>query len=76
MGGLIDRYIERILRPRLDVPLGGVQDSAAPMSFHCAKSYKSVLNRWVGPRWENYPLQDFNKPAGRASIEEFLMAFA
>jgi integrase len=72
MGGLIDRYIEQILRPCLDVPLGGAQDSAAPISFHCAKSYKSVLNRWVRPRWESYRLRDFDKPAVRAGIEEWL----
>lgn len=72
MGGLIDRYIEQILRPCLDVPLGGVQDSAAPMSFQCAKSYQSALNRWVRPHWQDYRLQDFNKPAVRASIEEWL----
>lgn len=72
MGGLIDRYIEQILQPCIDVPLGGVQDSAAPMSFHCAKSYRSALNRWVRPRWEHYRLLDFNKPAVRASIEEWL----
>ena len=39
--------------PCLDVPLGGVQDSAAPMSFQCAKSYQSALNRWVRPRWQD-----------------------
>jgi integrase len=72
MGGLIDRYIEQILHPCLDVPLGGVQDSAAPMSFQCAKSYQSALNRWVRPHWQDYRLQDFNKPAVRASIEEWL----
>ena len=72
MGGLIDRYIEQILRPCLDVPLGGVQESAAPMSFQCAKSYQSALNRWVRPRWQDYRLQEFNKPAVRASIEEWL----
>jgi integrase len=72
MGGLIDRYIEQILRPCLDVPLGGAQDSAAPISFHCAKSYQSVLNRWVRPRWESYRLRDFDKPAVRAGIEEWL----
>ena len=72
MGGLIDRYIEQILRPCLDVPLGGVQESAAPMSFQCAKSYQSALNRWVRPRWQDYRLQEFNKSAVRASIEEWL----
>jgi hypothetical protein len=72
MGGLIDRYIEQILRPCLDVSLDGVQDSAAPMSFQCAKSYQSALNRWVRPHSQGYRLQDFNKPAARASIEEWL----
>lgn len=72
MGGLIDRYIERILGPCLDVPLGGVQDDCALMSFQCAKSYQSALNRWVRPKWESYRLQDFNKPVVRASIEEWL----
>ena len=72
MGGLVDRYIEQILRPCLDIPLGGVQDSAAPMSFQCAKSYMSALNRWVRPHWQDYRLQEFNKPAVRASIEEWL----
>src|SRR5208337_1905039 len=44
----------------------------APISFHCAKSYKSVLNRWVRPRWESYRLRDFDKPAVRSGIEEWL----
>lgn len=72
MGGLIDRYIEQVLHPCIDVPLGGVQDSASPISFQCAKSYRSTLNRWVRPRWESYRLSDFNKPAVRATIEEWL----
>jgi hypothetical protein len=72
MGGLIDRYIEQVLLPCIDVPLGGVQDSAAPISFQCAKSYRSTLNRWVRPRWESYRLRDFDKPAVRATIEEWL----
>ena len=71
MGGLIDRYIDQVLRPCIDVPLGGVQDSASQLSVHCAKSYKSLLDRWVRPRWENYRVRDFNRPAIRASIEEW-----
>src|SRR5690349_8545174 len=42
LGALIDRYIEEVLRPCLDVPLGGEQGDSARISFHCAKSYKSV----------------------------------
>jgi integrase len=71
MRGLIDRYIDQVLRPCIDVPLGGVQDSAAQLSVHCAKSYKSLLDKWVRPRWEVYRIRDFNKPAIRASIEEW-----
>jgi len=41
LGGLIDRYIEQVLRPCLDVPLGGGQDEFAQISYHFAKSYKS-----------------------------------
>jgi len=29
-----------------------MQDSTARISFHCVKSYNSVLNKWVRPRWE------------------------
>ena len=74
MGGLIDRYVDEILRPCIDVPVGGVQDSAARMSVHCAKSYRSILNRWVAPRWGTYQLHRFNKPETRAAIEEWFLS--
>jgi integrase len=38
MRGLIDRYIDQVLRPCLDVPVGGAQDSASAISYHCAMS--------------------------------------
>jgi integrase len=72
LGGLIDRYIEQVLRPCLDVPLGGGQDEFAQMSYHCAKSYKSALNRWVRPRWDTYRVREFEQPAVRAAIEDWL----
>ena len=72
MAGLIDRYIEQVLRPCIEVPLGGVQDSAAPISFQCAKSYR-VGAQPLGPApLESYRVRDFDKPAVRASIEEWL----
>ena len=74
VGALIDRYTEQVLRPCLDLPLGGVQDSGARISFHCAKSYSSVLNRWIRPRWESYRVRDFDKPAIRAAIEDWLQS--
>jgi integrase len=72
VGALIDRYIEEVLSPCLDVPLGGEQDSSARISFHCAKSYKSVLNKWVRPRWEKHRVRDFENTALRATAEEWL----
>src|SRR5579884_2447446 len=72
MRGLIDRYIDQVLRPCLAIPIGGAQDSASPISYHCAMSYKLVLNKWVRPRWETYRVREFEKPAVRAAVEEWL----
>jgi integrase len=74
MGALIDRYREQVLRPCIDVPVGGVQDSAARISFHCAKSYNSVLTKWVRPRWERYRVKDFDHPTMRAAVEDWLQS--
>jgi integrase len=74
MGALIDRYVEQVLRPCFDVAVGGVQDPAARMSFHCAKSYQSVLNKWVRPRWESYRVGEFDKAEVRAAIEQWLQS--
>ena len=72
LGGLIDRYIEQVLGPCIDIPIGGTQDPLARISFHCAKSYKSVLNKWVRPRWADQPVRRFDHAAVRASVEEWL----
>ena len=72
MRGLIDRYINQVLRPCLDVPVGSAQDSASPISYHCALSYKLLLDNWVRPRWEPYRVREFEKPAVRAAVEEWL----
>jgi len=72
MGGLIDRYIEEILRPSLDIPIGGVQEDTATISYHCAISYQSALNKWVRPRWETYRVREFDRPPVRSSVEDWL----
>jgi integrase len=33
-----------------------------------------VLNKWVRPRWESYRVRDFDNPAMRAAIEEWLQS--
>jgi integrase len=72
MRGLIDRYIDQVLRPCLAIPIGGAQDSSSPLSYHCAMSYKLVLDKWVRSRWETYRVREFEKPAVRAAVEEWL----
>jgi integrase len=74
MGALIDRYIEQVLQPCFDLPVGGVQDGAARISYHCAKSYNAVLNKWIRPRWESYRVPDFGNPPVRAAIEDWLQS--
>lgn len=70
--GLIDRYIDQVLRPCLDVPVGGAQDSASAISYQCALAYKVALNKWVRPRWETCRVREFQKPSVRAAVEEWL----
>jgi integrase len=71
MRGLIDRYINEVLRPSFDVPIGGEQSESAFMSFQCAKSYKSALDLYIGPRWETNSLVSFTQPATRALVERW-----
>jgi integrase len=72
MRSLIDRYIEEILKPCLDVALGGTQEETALMSFQTASSYRSLLNNYVSPRWETYNVSEFERPQLRAAIEQWL----
>ena len=72
MGGVIDRYIQEVLKPCLDVPLGGMQEETALMSFQTAGSYRSMLNKYVSPRWESYKVTEFQRPQVRAAIEQWL----
>ena len=72
MRGLVDRYIREVLQPCLEVPLGGEQDEARPMSFQNAKSYRSTLNKYVLPRWEKCRVEQFEEAEVRAGVEEWL----
>jgi len=62
MGGVVNRYIEEVVKPCLNVPLGGVQEESAPMSFQTAGSYRSMLNKYVLARWESYRISEFDRP--------------
>jgi hypothetical protein len=69
--GLVDRYIEEILKPCLEVSIGQEQGDSAFMSYHCAKSYRSALEKYVLPRWETYRLVEFTRAATRALVERW-----
>lgn len=59
---LADLYIERVLRPCMRVPLGGIQDPSARMGYSCANNYRGQIKRWVIPRWKKYLVSDFERP--------------
>jgi hypothetical protein len=44
------------------------------MSSLCAKSYNSVLTKWVRPRWERYRVKGFDHPTMRAAVEDWLQS--
>lgn len=62
MPGLIQLYTEKILRPCLSVPIGGIQDPNAPMGFKCADSYRGQLRNRIMGRWRDYSVSDFERP--------------
>lgn len=72
MQGLINRVIEEVLEPCLDVPLGGEVSEGARLEYSTACCYKSQLRNHVLPRWGNYRVQDFEKPEIQASVESWL----
>ena len=69
--GLIDRYDDLILQPCLETKVGEAQDDSAFMSYHCAKSYKSVLDKYILPRWGTHAVVDFTRLATRAAVEQW-----
>jgi integrase len=53
--------------------LAGVEfDLAVVVEFQTAGSYRSVLNKYVSPRWESYKVSEFDRPQVRAAIEQWL----
>jgi len=72
MRGLIGRYVNEVLQPSYNIPVGGEQEEAAFMSYHCAKTYYYILRRYISTRWDTYKMSDFTNPAIRASIERWL----
>jgi len=72
IGGLMDRYIEQILRPCFDVPLGGEQHELFA-DFLPLCEVVPVGIKQVGPtRWQDYRVREFEQPAMRAAIEDWL----
>jgi integrase len=72
MRGLVYRFTEEVLRPCLDVPLGGDVDEDADLQYSTARNYRSHLKRRILPKWEEYLVKDFEKPEVRYSIRKWL----
>jgi integrase len=71
MRGLIDRYEKEVLRPCLDVPVGGTLDEDARLGYSCATYSKSQLKNYIRPRWDNYDVAAFEQSQIWAAAEEW-----
>src|SRR5438874_13702732 len=71
VAGLIDRYVEEILQPCLDGPLGGTQAEPVRMLFATACAYRNSLQKHILPKWGTYVVVDFEKPEIRAWVEDW-----
>lgn len=72
MRGLIGRYIEEVVRPSLNVPIGGEPDDDARLAYASAIAYESQIRNHIQPAWEKYPVRDFEKPEVQALVENWL----
>ncbi|HEX8711655.1 MAG TPA: hypothetical protein VF730_07265, partial [Terracidiphilus sp.] len=43
-----------------------------PLLAKGSVSYKLVLDKWVRPRWEAYRVREFERPAVRAAVKDWL----
>ena len=68
--GLLDRYLQEVITPCIDIPLGGLDEGK--MSSLCAKAYRGNINNWLRPRWGRYLVTDFLQPQVRTAAEEWL----
>jgi integrase len=75
MRELIARYVEEVLKPCL-LPVGGVQSKVARMSHSCAAAYKNELIHWIEPTWGAYDVREFERPAIRTRVEDWLPSLA
>lgn len=72
VNGLANRYLNEILMPCINVPIGGVQDEDARMSFDNAKGYRTQLNNRVIPVWGHRDVREFEKPEVQTEVEDWL----
>jgi len=69
--GLIDLFAEKVLRPCLNVPVGGIQDPNARMGYSCADNYRKLLKNWITPRWKDYSVSAFERPEIWSAAEDW-----
>jgi hypothetical protein len=68
---LVDRFLEEILEPCLNRPLGGVQENTTRIGFATACAYRKSLQRHILPKWGAFAVADFEKPEIWASVEKW-----
>ena len=68
---LVDRYVEEILQPCVDGPLGGTHENTGRIRFATACAYRRSLQRHILPKWGAFAVADFEKPETRASVEKW-----
>jgi hypothetical protein len=68
---LADRFLEEILEPGLNRPLGGVQENTTRLRIATACAYRRSLQRHILPTWGAFAVGDFEKPEILASVEKW-----
>ncbi len=85
MTGLLDRYVHEVLpQPQPPQQALGEPDYDEAVSQHCARSYRSVIKKWIRPRWAEvrdertgelrqiYCVRDFASVEMAAALESWL----
>jgi integrase len=69
--GLADRHTHEVLLPSLSVPIGGATNDTARLEYTTALGYRNSIRNYILPKWETYPVRDFEKPEVQASAEKW-----
>lgn len=72
MAAFIDRYERECVAPFVEIAVGAL-DNRRP-SVQSARSYRSLIGRWIRPKWAGCSLAEFEHITKATAIEEWLAA--